>query len=455
MDLFPPPLKTIQTTNAPELSVSDLAGAIKHTIEGAFERVRVRGELSKVARPASGHIYTTLKDDSAVIDAVCWRTQIPRLRVKPEEGIDVIITGRITTYPARSTYQLIIEQIELAGIGAILKMIEDRRIKLAAEGLFDEERKRALPFAPRTIGVITSPTGAVIRDILHRLSDRFPVHVIIWPVAVQGEHAAKEIARAITRFNELNTDNTIPRPDILIIARGGGSIEDLMPFNDEALVRAAAASNIPLISAVGHETDTTLIDYASDKRAPTPTAAAEFSVPVHADLVETVNNFSHRLHQGWARRVREWNQYIASFSAHLKHPEKILDLPIQLLDHTGIRLDQTIITRLERLRGRLNEGAARIRHPIQKISESTRILILQSHALTQAAENLTRNQIKRLEQSSRMLETLSFHKILQRGFALVKDDSGNILRYGSNIAPNQNIHILFSDKIEKSATIKN
>ena len=266
--------------NLPEHSVSELSEAIKRTLEGRFERVRVRGEISGFKRAASGHLYMALKDENAVLDAVCWRGLAGRLTVAPEDGLEVVATGRITSYPGRSKYQIVIESLELAGEGALLKLLEERRKKLAAEGLFDPERKRPPPFLPTVIGVVTSPTGAVIRDILHRLSDRFPRRVLVWPVLVQGKGAAEQVAAAIEGFNRLEPDGPVPRPDLIIVARGGGSLEDLWAFNEEVVVRAAAGSRIPLISAVGHETDTTLIDHAADLRAPTPTAAAEMAVPV-------------------------------------------------------------------------------------------------------------------------------------------------------------------------------
>ncbi|MDA0704221.1 MAG: exodeoxyribonuclease VII large subunit, partial [Proteobacteria bacterium] len=261
--------------NMPEFTVSEISGALKRTLEDQFAHVRIRGEISGFKRAASGHLYFALKDDKAVIDSVCWRGTAGNLSLSPEDGMEVIVTGRVTTYPARSRYQVVVESIELAGEGALLKLLEDRRRRLGEEGLFDPECKRPLPYLPEVIGVVTSPTGAVIRDILHRLADRFPRHVIVWPVLVQGEGSAEQIAAAIRGFNALVPGGPVPRPDLLIVARGGGSLEDLWSFNEEVVVRAAAASEIPLISAVGHETDTTLIDFASDRRAPTPTAAAE------------------------------------------------------------------------------------------------------------------------------------------------------------------------------------
>jgi exodeoxyribonuclease VII large subunit len=293
-------------SNTPEYSVSEISSAVKRTVEDAFGYVRVRGELGRVSRPASGHIYTDLKDDRAVLSSVMWKGTAQKLTFKPEEGLEVIATGRMTTFPGQSRYQLVIDRIEPAGVGALMKLLDERRKKLAAEGLFAEERKQLLPFLPKVIGVVTSPSGAVIRDILHRLSDRTPAHVLVWPVRVQGETSAKEVANAIKGFNALEPGGAIPQPDVLIVARGGGSLEDLWSFNEEIVARAAAESLIPLVSAVGHETDWTLIDYAADVRAPTPTGAAEMVVPVKADLVLAVDDLARRLTAsarcaGWKR----------------------------------------------------------------------------------------------------------------------------------------------------------
>ncbi|HET7335587.1 MAG TPA: exodeoxyribonuclease VII large subunit, partial [Rhizomicrobium sp.] len=291
--------------NLPEFSVSEISAALKRTVEDSFPFVRVRGEISGLKFASSGHVYFDLKDDKAVINAIIWRGVAGKLRQKPEAGIEVVVTGRVTTYPGSSRYQIIVERLELAGLGALMALLEQRKKKLAAEGLFAPERKRPLPFLPEVIGVISSPTGAVIRDIMHRLTERFPRRVILWPVAVQGDRAAAEIAAAIDGFNALEVSGKIPRPDVLIVARGGGSIEDLMAFNEEIVVRAAAASAIPLISAVGHETDTTLIDFASDRRAPTPTAAAEIAVPVRADLLGQVMDLARRQYNGFTRAMSE------------------------------------------------------------------------------------------------------------------------------------------------------
>ena len=274
-----------------EFSVTELSTALKRTVEGGFSHVRVRAEISGLNRAASGHLYLKLKDEKSVIDGICWRGVADKLSFRPEDGLEVICSGKITIYPARSTYQMVIERMEIAGVGALMALLEERKKKLAAEGLFDQSKKTKLPFIPKVIGVVTSPTGAVIRDILHRLNDRFPRHVIIWPVLVQGDKAAFQIVSAIEGFNKIKEGSANTRPDLLIVARGGGSVEDLWPFNEEIVVRAVAASHIPIISAVGHETDTTLIDFASDLRAPTPTAAAELAVPVLVDLNYTITDY--------------------------------------------------------------------------------------------------------------------------------------------------------------------
>ncbi|PKP68348.1 MAG: exodeoxyribonuclease VII large subunit, partial [Alphaproteobacteria bacterium HGW-Alphaproteobacteria-5] len=306
--------------NAPAFTVSELSGAVKRVIEGEFGRVRVRGEIGRVSRPGSGHVYFDLKDDRSVIAAVSWKGQAARLSVRPEEGMEVIATGRLTTFPGQSKYQLIVEELAPAGIGALMLMLEKRKAALAAEGLFAEARKKPLPYLPEVIGVVTSPSGAVIRDILHRLRDRFPRQVLIWPVAVQGEKCAAEVAAAIRGFNALAPGGKVPRPDLIIVARGGGSIEDLWGFNEEIVVRAAAESLIPLISAVGHETDTTLIDHAADRRAPTPTAAAEMAVPVRADLLVWSADQGARLARAATRATAMRRQRLGDLARTLGRP---------------------------------------------------------------------------------------------------------------------------------------
>src|SRR5262250_294560 len=324
--------------NIPEWTVSELSAALKKTVEDAFGYVRVRGEISGYRGPqASGHCYFALKDEGAKIEAVIWRTAFARMRVKPEEGLEVFVTGRLTTYPGRSKYQIVIETLEPAGVGALMALLEERKKKLAAEGLFDEARKQLLPYLPDVIGVVTSPSGAVIRDILHRLGDRFPRRVLVWPVAVQGEGAAAQIATAIQGFNRLQATGPVPRPDLIIVARGGGSLEDLMPFNEEIVVRATAASAIPLISAVGHETDTTLIDHASDRRAPTPTAAAEMAVPVRLDLIAELGGKTARLSAGLVRLFHERRLHLVGLARGLPDPQDLIGAAAQRLDDRAER----------------------------------------------------------------------------------------------------------------------
>jgi exodeoxyribonuclease VII large subunit len=346
-------------SNLAEYTVSELSRALKRSIEENFAYVRVRGEISGYKRHSSGHCYLCLKDNEAVLDAVCWRTTAIRLGIKPEDGMEVVCTGRLTTFPGRSKYQLVIDTIELAGVGALLKLLEERRKRLAAEGLFAAERKRKLPYLPEVIGIITSPTGAVIRDILHRLSDRFPRRVLLWPVAVQGEGAAAQVAAAIEGFNHLREGGAPPRPQLLIVARGGGSLEDLMPFNEEIVVRAAAGSAIPLISAVGHETDTTLIDHASDHRAPTPTAAAEIAVPVRLDLVAELGGKSSRLSAGLARLFVERRLHLGGLARGLPDPQDLIGAAAQRLDDRAERLRLAADGNLRAARHRLDLAARR------------------------------------------------------------------------------------------------
>src|SRR5215212_10281482 len=319
--------------NIPEWTVSELSAALKKTVEDAYGFVRVRGEITGYRGPhSSGHCYFTLKDEGARIDAVVWKSSLYRMRFKPQEGLEVIATGRLTTFPGKSTYQIVIEALEPAGIGALMALLEERKKKLAAEGLFDEARKQLIPFLPGVIGVITSPTGAVIRDILHRLSDRFPRHVLVWPVRVQGDGSAEEVAAAIRGFNALPDGGRIARPDVLIVARGGGSLEDLWSFNEEIVVRAAADSMIPLISAVGHETDITLIDFAADRRCPTPTAAAEMAVPVRSELIARLDTLARRQLSCWARGMENRRTELRAAARALPSADGLLAEPRQKLD---------------------------------------------------------------------------------------------------------------------------
>ncbi|QBY02705.1 exodeoxyribonuclease VII large subunit [Rhodophyticola sp. CCM32] len=354
------------TGNAPEFSVSEISGAVKRTVEGAFSHVRVRGEVGRLSRPRSGHIYLDLKDDRSVLAGVIWKGVSARLAHQPEEGMEVIATGRITTFPGQSKYQLVIEDIRPAGVGALMAMLEKRRAALAAEGLFDEDRKQALPYLPEVIGVVTSPSGAVIRDILHRLRDRFPRKVLIWPVAVQGDRCAPEVANAIRGFNGMSAGRALPRPDLVIVARGGGSLEDLWGFNEEIVVRAAAESEIPLISAVGHETDTTLIDFAADKRAPTPTAAAEMAVPVRLELLGWVETQGGRLSRGVAQAVSIRKQRLGDLARGLPRIEVLLETPRQRLDRAMVQLGPALRNATQTRRLAADRMAGRLRPALEK-----------------------------------------------------------------------------------------
>lgn len=421
-------------TNIPELSVSEVSQILKRTVEDAFGYVRVRGELSRVTLAKSGHLYTTLKDADAVLDAVAWKGTVQRLSIKPQEGMEVVATGRLTTYPGRSNYQLIIESLELAGMGAILKMLEDRKKKLAAEGLFDSGNKKALPFLPQTIGVITSPTGAVIRDILHRISDRFPVHVIVWPVNVQGQTAAAEIVRGIEGFN--NMDNP---PDLLIVARGGGSFEDLMPFNEESVVRAAAQSVIPLISAVGHETDVTLIDFASDQRAPTPTAAAEMAVPVRADMFAQMQDWNQRLFQCTLKFLKDAHKDLDNLTRALSAPQRVLEAPMQRVDRLAMRAEHSF----EKIFGLAERKLARI-----TLRTPADIVETMSQKLGRACDRLKidfKPHDKQVASLSRMLESLSFKQVLARGYAVVRDGQGRVVASTKNLQAGQDVVLTLQD----------
>ncbi|MCW5695193.1 MAG: exodeoxyribonuclease VII large subunit [Bauldia sp.] len=359
MDSAPGFFAGAPASNVTEYSVSGLAAALKRTVEDNYGYVRVRGEVSGFKGVhSSGHCYFTLKDDKARIEAVIWRTTLQRIRFRPQEGLEVIASGKLTTFPASSKYQLVIDALEPAGAGALMALLDERRRKLAAEGLFDAARKRPLPFLPRVIGVVTSPTGAVIRDILHRLADRCPTRVVVWPVRVQGETAAAEVVAAIAGFNALPDDGQLPRPDVLIVARGGGSLEDLWPFNEEIVVRAAAASRIPLISAVGHETDTTLIDHAADLRAPTPTGAAELAVPVRAELAARLSSTASRGLGAMVRSLDLRRRELAAASRALPSAGDLLGIPRRTLDELGARLGRSLGASTLAHRGRLDRAAA-------------------------------------------------------------------------------------------------
>ncbi|MDB5491341.1 MAG: xseA [Micavibrio sp.] len=428
-------------SNVPDLSVSELSMSLQRTLEDSFGRVRVRGEISGMKLAASGHLYADLKDENACLNIICWRTTVGRLKIKPEDGLDVVCTGKITTYPKSSRYQLIVDSIELAGAGALLKMLEDRKKRLAAEGLFAAERKKKLPYLPGIIGVVTSPTGSVIRDILHRLEDRFPSHVIVWPVAVQGDAAADQITAAIKGFNAMTTN----RPDIIIVARGGGSLEDLMAFNEENVVRAAAESKIPLISAVGHETDTTLIDYAADLRAPTPTAAAEMAVPVRRDLLLRVMDDARRIYSIMSRATSLRQQQVHTLSAKLGNPQRLLDTKVQSLDHTAHKLGACFDKYLHRRTARVAELSAMLRHPRQVVAEAGRSLAQWDQRLLSLKSRLLQQPEQNLQRMGGLLEAFSFHNVLKRGYAVIRDENGAPLTTAAATKPGQGIEIEFQD----------
>jgi exodeoxyribonuclease VII large subunit len=463
--------------NVAEFTVSELSAHLRRTVEDAYGYVRVRGEVSGYKGPSpSGHVYFRLKDDKAVLESVIWKGTFGRMRVKPEEGLEVIASGKLTTFAGSSKYQIVIDSLEPAGVGALMALLEARRVKLAAEGLFDEARKQLLPYLPEVIGVVTSPTGAVIRDILHRLADRFPRHVIVWPVKVQGEDSAAQVAAAIRGFNALPDSGKIRRPDLLIVARGGGSLEDLWSFNEEIVVRAAADSMIPLISAVGHETDFTLIDFAADRRAPTPTAAAEMAVPVRADLITELMSKARRALACWQRAHDHRRTELRAASRALPTAEELLATPRQRLDacadrlpralranaqihHTqysriGGRLSpQLLRTNVERRRVRYEGLSLRLKAGLSANTQAVHLRIArQNERLTALGDRSRRAMLAliatrdaRLERSYQLLRAFSYQSVLERGFALVRDVSGVPLRSAAAVQPGMPLDIEFAD----------
>jgi exodeoxyribonuclease VII large subunit len=485
------PTSNDSRTNAAEFTVSEISLALKRTVEDVFGYVRVRGEISGYRGPhSSGHAYFALKDDRARLDAVVWKGTMSRLKFPPEEGMEVVATGRLTTYPGKSNYQIVIDNIEPAGAGALMALLEERKQRLAAEGLFEAERKRKLPFMPRVIGVITSPTGAVIRDIIHRIDDRFPLTIVVWPVRVQGETTGAEVSAAIAGFNRLAPGGPIPRPDVLIVARGGGSLEDLWGFNDEAVARAAAASSIPLISAVGHETDWTLIDFVADMRAPTPTGAAELAVPVKAELEARIANLSARLQGAVVRASDRKRQALRAASRALPSADQLMALPRRRFDeassrlgraltantekkrarYRGIRLSPSLLERrmadarrrtdrasgrlpnvflaLVRLRrSRFDRDAARI-SPVALIRRKKMLaetLAALGRRADQAMDLSRERRSVRLAQAWRLADTLSYHSVLARGFAVVKDAEGTIVKRAASVSAGTVLDIEFAD----------
>lgn len=500
-------------TNAAEYTVSEISGALKRTVEDVFGNVRVRGEISGYRGPhSSGHAYFALKDDRARLDAVVWKGTMSRLKFRPEEGMEVIATGKLTTYPGKSNYQIVIDNLEPAGAGALMALLEERKRRLQAEGLFDTGRKQLLPFMPRVIGVVTSPTGSVIRDIIHRIKDRFPLHILVWPVRVQGETSGAEATAAVNGFNALAWDGAIQRPDLLIVARGGGSLEDLWGFNDEALARAVAASGIPVISAVGHETDWTLIDLVADVRAPTPTGAAEIAVPVKADLEATLASLGARLKAAVLRNFERKRQAARAAARALPSPDQLLALPRRRLDEATSRLGRGLLVSTERKRARffavkltpamlsqriaearrtnernllraqgalrslararraeLNRAADQLpkcaraslqRHKQQLAMLQGRITIeptarrqrVQRDLLTALTRRGTQAVVLRLErlrgrvvQADRLMASLSHKAVLARGFALVRDADGAVVKQAAEVASGMALSLEFAD----------
>jgi exodeoxyribonuclease VII large subunit len=482
-------------SNLTEYSVSELSGSIKRTVETAFDQVRVRGEISGYRGPhSSGHAYFSLKDDRSRIDAVIWKGTFSRLKFRPEEGMEVIATGKVTTFPGSSKYQIVIETLEPAGAGALMALIEERKRKLGAEGLFDPARKRPLPFMPRVIGVVTSPTGAVIRDILHRIADRFPVHVVVWPVKVQGEGSGEEVANAIRGFNGFDPAGAIPRPDVLIVARGGGSLEDLWSFNDEIVVRAAAESAIPMISAVGHETDWTLIDYAADIRAPTPTGAAEMAVPVKAELESQLAQFSARLQGSTTRQMDHRRQAVRALMRALPSLDQLLALPRRRFDEVaaglgrGLELNtlnkrrsfektaahlrpDMLSNRIAEKRQMLAERMTRAERTVERLLDRSKSRVGRADAvfaslparlrtqtsrmrdrlanLSRNADTAVRHQLARargdLQAQERILQSLSYKNVLKRGYAVIRDEENRPVSQAAMLSAGAGISIEFSD----------
>ncbi|MEH6477149.1 MAG: exodeoxyribonuclease VII large subunit [Sneathiella sp.] len=443
-----------EKSNIHEFTVTELSGALKRTVEDQFGHVRLRAEISGLKRAASGHVYLALKDEKAVLDGIMWRGVAQKLTFQPQDGLEVVCTGKLTTYPGRSKYQIVIESMAPAGVGALMALLEERKKKLAAEGLFSTDRKKALPYMPQVIGVVTSPTGAVIRDILHRLRDRFPTHVLLWPVLVQGEAAAGQIAAAIRGFNEIPKDGSVPRPDLLIVARGGGSLEDLWAFNEEEVVRAAAESEIPLISAVGHETDTTLIDYVSDRRAPTPTAAAEMAVPVRSELLNYVEDLDRRVRRGLTRSIAEKKDRLAGLARGLRDPQSMIADKIQHLDNLDSRLNSAVGNSVALKRQRFTSVSAQLRPDLLKrgfTQNSERLQNYQSR-MDRAVTVIKNRSNDRLNSTARMMESLSFKRVLARGYSIVKDSDGIVISSLKSASDGQSVSVQFQDGIA-NATI--
>ena len=453
---FPPPDPLINPphgassaeagSNAPPfLSITELSQLLKRTVESNFEFVRVRAEISRPTRAASGHLYFTLKDEKNTLDAVCWKMVAGSLGVQPEEGLEVVVTGKLTIYGGRSKYQIVVQTMEMAGEGAMLRQLEERRRRLAAEGLFDAGRKQPVPAMPSVIGVVTSPTGAVIRDILHRLSDRFGVRVLLWGTLVQGQQAAGQVARAIRGFDEMPDDGPLPRPDLLIVARGGGSLEDLWAFNEEEVVRAVAGCSLPVISAIGHETDTTLIDFAADMRAPTPTAAAEMAVPVRAELIARTGEIDTRLYRAVSQRIDMAAQSVRLAERGLLDPAETVERRAQAVDLAAAAMDSGMERRLSNAALRLADSAGRLRPPERRLAEVGAALAGLGGRMAQIIEHQVSLRTAALEQAARLLDANSFERVLDRGFALVAGADGRPLKRSAEAAAGADVSIRFAD----------
>ncbi len=496
-DLFDPNLNESENSptqsNVPEMSVSELSNRLKRTVEDAYSYVRVRGELGRVTRAKSGHLYVDLKDDKAVLNTIMWSGQVAKLPFKPEEGLEVIAEGKLSTYPGRSNYQMIADSMRPAGVGALMQLLEERKKKFAAEGLFDPEHKKELPFLPLVIGVVTSPTGAVIRDILHRVQERFPTHIYVWPALVQGEHAAEQVSAGIRGFNAISPlARKFTRPDLIIVARGGGSVEDLWPFNDELIVRAVFESEIPVISAVGHETDTTLIDFVSDRRAPTPTGAAEIALPVRSELMTRVETLGLRARRGLQRGLDRQKVELRAVAGRMPRAESLVQGPRQRLDYVGEKLDLSLKSVVDRLRRRLDRAAAGLqpmmlqREVVRRRTAVNTLYMRASFALRRDAGDRSKNLLslygrflardprhtlnKRLdlvektferattamrrvihkkyenfETITRLLSTVSHENVLARGFVLVQRMNGELVRHASDVGGGERLRLQFID----------
>ena len=442
--------QTNSVSNNPVYSVGEFSHVIKKLVETNFSYVRIRGEISRPSFPGSGHVYFTLKDADGTIAAIIWKYTIPRLSVKPEEGMEVICTGKITTFAGQSKYQIIVDNMEVAGEGALLKMLEDRRKKLLAEGLFNPEHKKPIPYLPEIIAVITSPSGAVIKDILHRLSDRFPSHVYIWPVAVQGEGSAKQVSNAIDQLNQLSKETNVKRPDLIIVARGGGSLEDLWSFNEEIVVRSVFNSTIPIISAVGHETDTTLIDFVSDLRAPTPTGAAEKSVPVRDELKARVGELGLRIHSSFLSKVNNNRDHLRNLVRLLGKPDQILDNKSQKLDYAYRDLENLFQNIFVDQKNKISQFTQRLLPPKVLINNLDAKKQLLDTKFRNLIENLIDKKQTRFSSLGKLLEAASFKRVLDRGFSLVIDSDGNPIKLSSEAPKNANIKIKFADELRSA-----